>query len=130
MVRLLKDQGMKATIRVDKLLVNGEDWSLAKAQEYIDEPPEARDKEENDPIRRNPSQKHKKKESSSSPSLKPASQKPRNQISPLKNNLSKTKESTQKKTFTVPGPRVPKLNAPFVTTPQKNIQYTTIIADQ
>jgi hypothetical protein len=29
--------------------------------------------------------------------------------------------------FTVPSPRTPKLTAPFVTTPQKNVQYTTII---
>lgn len=39
LLKLIKERGMKASLRADKLNVNGAYWSVPRAQEFIDDPP-------------------------------------------------------------------------------------------
>lgn len=125
-IKQLKSKGFKASAKVDKLLVNGEIWSIAKAQEVVDEPPEEMGNEAGQHHKSSSPVKNGKRDRSSpmSPASTPSSQKPKKSLSPLKIQARGTK------VFTVPSPRTPKLNAPFVTTPQKNVQITTIVDDK
>lgn len=122
-VKLLKERGMRASVRVDKLLVDGEFWSLARAQEIIDEPPEDMQNAVGPTLSDNLVNKKRDRSSPISPDSAPITQKSKKNLPGLQIPPSGSKTTV----FTVPSPRTSKLDAPFVTTPQKNMQYTTII---
>lgn len=126
-MKILKEKDMKATIRVDKLIVNGELWSLARAQEFVDEPvgemvvdPEV--------TVENKSKAASQKRSRSSPTSKSPSQQQRKKHLTLQ--ITKDQANTKVGNTTSPIILPPKLNIPVVTTPTRNTQVTTIIFDK
>lgn len=129
MVKALKQRGIRATIRVDKLLINGEHWSLARAQEFVDEPPQGMSNVEEMQSTQKPLPANNKRSRSSptDPSTTPNAQRVKKNLPNLK--LPKLKNKSKNEVFTVPCPLTPTLNAPFVSTPQKNMQYTKIVSE-
>lgn len=119
--KILKKKGMKATVRVDRLFVNGEYWTLSRAQEFVDEPPtEMQEMDENSDD--NSPSNSKKRDRSSPMTESGASSIP-------KSTLPTSTAEKINDVFLVPSPIIssPRLKVPFVTTPQKNVQYTTIV---
>lgn len=112
----LKGKGLKASLRVDKLVVNGEIWSIERAKEVIG----SRIQQPSDPTN-STSNKRDRSPNDSSPSKLNSSKKPQ-----LKLSLNKT--SGIREFFQTSGS--PKSKSPAVIhTPHKNEQVTTIVSD-
>lgn len=133
LAKLLKSKGMKTSVKNDKLIVNGEHWSVAKAQEFVDEPPVEMEDLVVDKVAQGENLRTKKRDRSSpaSTNQSPSTHQKKQALSIDIQTASSSNERV-KNLFLVPSPisSVNKLTAPFVTTPQKNMQYTTIIADK
>lgn len=113
----LKTRGLKVSLRVDKLLVNGEIWSTKRAEEFL----RPIDQESEAPVHTS----NKRKERSPSPSKHNNKKKPS-----LKLNVIGTPGSSIKEFFQ---PSIsPATKSPVIVltrTPHKNEQVTTIVAD-
>lgn len=137
LAKSLKAKGLNASVRADKLYVNGEIWSMTRAQDVLQEnevTQQARTSQEEelgassliemDQIA--------KKRDRSSPSSSSPSNANRLRKKPALKLQVPTSQPLMTECFTVPSPLIhsPRLNVPFVSSPQKNVQYTTIITDK
>lgn len=122
LAKKIRENGLNALVKIDKLHVNGEIWSIAQAQEFLDDPQgEVQETAQNT---QNIQERTKGKRGRPSPSNKSPVNEPKKRP-----NLNIRQPQSKTSVYTTPSPAIssPRINAPFVSTPQKNVQYTTII---
>lgn len=128
LMKQLKERGMRASLRANKLIVNGKNWTLSQAQEFIDDPMDEiqNNTTENSPEKQSKDRHQNGKRSRTSPTDKSPVHEPKKKPPNLK-----LPHASKIKAHTVPSPisSSPRLTTPIVATPQKNMQYTTIVRE-
>lgn len=117
-VKALKEKGFQASLKVDKIRVKGEIWSLEKAQNAIMEP----GKKETGKGEKEDAPKNKRPRS---PNQTTSSQPQKGRLPPLKLARSQSAASITN-FFSSPATTAPRSPIVIVKTPSKNVQYTDI----
>lgn len=125
LVKALKENGFKASLRTDKIRVNGENWSLEKAQEALLEKEKSNITNKDSNINKRKEISPKNNQTSQSESKK----RPPPLKLPISQNNTPISATSIRKFFDSPKVSAAKSPIVTVTTPFKNDQYVQIVSE-